>query len=239
MKTIQEFHLFAGAGGGILGGMLNKHKCVGASEIDPYCRKVLRRRMFDGCLERFPLYGNILELDAKKFAGTFDILCGGFPCQAFSTASRGRQIEQKNLWPAMLNFVIDSKAPIVFAENVSEQAIIKAAEDLQAIGYRTESCLLGAACLKACHRRNRYWLCAYSNDQGKLLRRINDETSRLPKLHQGIWAAHPEKCGVADEFSDRMDRFRATGNGQVPVVAAVAFRILIKRLWNIEKSLNR
>lgn len=32
---MRELHLFAGIGGGILGGMLLGHRCVGAVEIDP------------------------------------------------------------------------------------------------------------------------------------------------------------------------------------------------------------
>ena len=35
---MRELHLFAGIGGGILGGMLLGHRCVGAVEIDPYKR---------------------------------------------------------------------------------------------------------------------------------------------------------------------------------------------------------
>lgn len=45
-----ELHLFAGAGGGILGGMLLGHRCVCAVEIDPYCRDVLLRRQHNSLL---------------------------------------------------------------------------------------------------------------------------------------------------------------------------------------------
>ena len=38
---MRELHLFAGAGGGILGGMMLGHTPVAAVEIDPYCRAVL------------------------------------------------------------------------------------------------------------------------------------------------------------------------------------------------------
>ena len=46
----RELHLFAGIGGGILGGMLLGHRCVGAVELDPHCRKVLEARQRDGIL---------------------------------------------------------------------------------------------------------------------------------------------------------------------------------------------
>jgi site-specific DNA-cytosine methylase len=228
--AIQEFHLFAGVGGGILGGLLNNHTCVGAVEIDEFCRLVLQNRINDGLLPCFPIYSDLLQLNGNDFIGSFDILCGGFPCQAFSSAASGRNIKEKDLWPSMLQFVTTSRSPIVFAENVSERAIGKAEKDLQANGYRTESCLLSAACLKAPHRRNRYWLLAYANDKGELFRRVHDEASRLPKFCQGIWGTEPVKSGVAHEFSKRVDKFRAIGNAQVPVVAAVAFRVLANRL---------
>lgn len=44
---MRELHLFAGIGGGILGGLLLGHTPVCAVEIDPYCRKVLRARQAD------------------------------------------------------------------------------------------------------------------------------------------------------------------------------------------------
>lgn len=43
--TLRELHLFAGIGGGILGGVLLGHRCVGAVEINPYCQQVLRARL--------------------------------------------------------------------------------------------------------------------------------------------------------------------------------------------------
>ena len=45
---MREMHLFAGAGGGILGGLLLGHTPVCAVEIDPYCQKVLAQRIADG-----------------------------------------------------------------------------------------------------------------------------------------------------------------------------------------------
>ncbi len=45
---MRELHLFAGAGGGILGGLLLGHVPVGAVEINDYCRRVLEARQADG-----------------------------------------------------------------------------------------------------------------------------------------------------------------------------------------------
>mgnify|MGYP003342957024 CR=1 FL=1 len=46
-----ELALFAGAGGGILGGVLNGWRCVGAVEFEKYPRGVLAQRQNDGVLD--------------------------------------------------------------------------------------------------------------------------------------------------------------------------------------------
>lgn len=50
--VIREFHLFAGIGGGIYGGKLLHHQCVGAVEIMPYARGVLAQRKKDGWMDK-------------------------------------------------------------------------------------------------------------------------------------------------------------------------------------------
>ena len=122
-EKIKEFHLFAGIGGGIYGGELLGHECCAAVEILPYAQEVLKQRQKDGWMNEFPIFGDIKTLNGKDFKNSFDILCGGFPCQAFSTAAHGKNISDKNLWPEMLRFVNESNAPIVFGENVVLRAI--------------------------------------------------------------------------------------------------------------------
>lgn len=137
MSTIKEFHLFAGIGGGIYGGHILGHSCCGAVEIDDYCKEVLEQRQQDGWMDSFPIYGDITSLNGRNFKGAFDILCGGFPCQAFSYVARGQNISEKNLWPEMLRFVWESEAPIVFAENFSElknEVVTNRRAQLKAIG---------------------------------------------------------------------------------------------------------
>lgn len=45
---MNELHLFAGAGGGILAGQLLGHRCVCAVEWEPYAQAVLVARQNDG-----------------------------------------------------------------------------------------------------------------------------------------------------------------------------------------------
>jgi len=119
-EMVREFHLFAGIGGGTCGGELLGHECRAGVEIMPYARTVLRQRQKDGWMPKFPILPDVTKLASEVAAGEgytdiegkkhkieFDVLCGGFPCQAFSTAAHGKDIASKNLWDyihaAMLN----------------------------------------------------------------------------------------------------------------------------------------
>ena len=83
-------HLFAGAGGGILGDMLLGHIPIAACEIEEYPRKVLLQRQLDGVLPVFPIWDDITTLRsnnpdcADAFAQWKEVreelaICGGFP----------------------------------------------------------------------------------------------------------------------------------------------------------------
>ena len=116
--------------------------------------------------------------------------------------------------------------PAIFAENVSRVAIDQAANDCESMGYKTKAISLSAKDLGGDHIRERFWLLAYSDDNGKLLRTINAETRWMPKLDHGVWESDARSTRVSDGMASRMDRLKATGNGQVPIVAAAAWEIL-------------
>lgn len=227
MKEIKEFHLFAGIGGGIYGGHILGHKCCGAVEIDSFCQKVLKQRQSDKWLPPFDIYGDIFELNGADFKGKFDILCGGFPCQAFSTAAHGKNIPEKNIWGEMLRFAQESDAPIIFGENVVYKAISKAKEDLEKIGYRVECCKLSCAELGGDHQRNRFWLLAVKNE--KLFQQMYNSLSKLPKIKSTVWISSPHEI-QRENGSDRRKELKAIGNAQSPFAASAAFRILANRL---------
>ena len=56
-------------------------------------------------LNHFLYIRAIRALNGNDIIGDFDILCGGFPCQAFSHAARGANIAEKNLWLEMFRVV--------------------------------------------------------------------------------------------------------------------------------------
>ena len=224
---IKEFHLFAGIGGGIYGGEILGHHCCGGVEIDKYCQEVLKQRQADGWMDEFPIYGDIKALDGEKFKGTFDVLCGGFPCQAFSYAAHGNNIEEKNLWPNMFKFVQESNAPVVFGENVTIEAINGACKDLESVGYKVERCRLACMDIGADHKRPRFWLLAVRNDD--VFKKLAKHILSLPKLTAKFWCQNPHEIVYPSPVPVLAPQKRGVGNAQAPIAAATAFRILVNR----------
>lgn len=238
METIKEFHLFAGIGGGIYGGELLGHKCCAGVEIMPYAQSVLNQRQKDGWMPDFPIYGDLCSLNGTEFKGQFDVLCGGFPCQAFSTAAHGKNIKEKNLWGEMLRFVQESEAPVVFAENVVLRAIEKAKEDLENVGYKVVRCRLSCSDLGADHQRNRFWLLAVKDEN--VFAKIASHINSLPVLDGEFWASDISEVGgeVSNGHKERRKQLLGVGNAQSPFVVASAFRILVNRLQNNQTEMS-
>ncbi|NUL35092.1 DNA cytosine methyltransferase [Kosakonia sacchari] len=222
---MNELALFAGAGGGILAGNLLGWRTVCAVERDAYAAQVLAQRQNDGILRPFPIWSDVCSFDGKPWRGIVDVVSGGFPCQAFSRASRGR-ITARDMWPEMLRIIWEIEPNFVFAENVSKIAIKQAAEDLIKIGYSVSAINLSAKDLGADHIRERFWLLAYTNYQGELLSSIHAKVEQCEEFYHGVWSTYPNEPGMDDGMAYRVDRFKAIGNGQVPRVAAAAFSML-------------
>jgi len=222
---MNELALFAGAGGGILGGHLLGWRTVCAVEWEPYAASVLVARQNDGILPPFPIWDDVQTFDGRPWRGIVDVISGGFPCQAYSKAASGRNTAD-DLWPEMRRVVADVAPRYIFAENVSRVAIDQAANDCESMGYKTKAIPLSAKDLGADHIRERYWLLAYADDDCKLLKSINAKMAKLPIICNSIWQAEPCQCGMVDGLASRVDRLKAIGNGQVPEVARTAWEKL-------------
>jgi len=222
---MNELALFAGAGGGILGGHLLGWRTVCAVEWEPYAASVLIQRQNDGILPPFPVWDNVQTFDGRPWRGIVDVISGGFPCQAYSTAAAGKNTAD-DLWPEMRRIVADVAPGYVFAENVSRIAIDQAEDDCKSMGYKTKKISLSAKDMGADHIRERFWLFAYSDNDGELLRSINAKTRWMQGLDNSIWKDYPESLRMVDGLASRLDRLKAIGNGQVPLVAATAWRLL-------------
>ena len=165
-KQLRTFHLFAGAGGGILGDLLLGHLPVGACEIEPYPRNVLLARQRDGHLPEFPIWDDVCTLDGTPWRGSVDVLCGGFPCQDISAAGKGAGItgERSGLWKEYARLIGEMRPRFVFAENsplLRTRGLGVVLEDLAALGYNARWGIIGARDVGAPHKRDRMWVLAY------------------------------------------------------------------------------
>ena len=84
---MNELALFAGAGGGILGGHLLGWRTVCAVERDAYCARRLMQRQNEGHIPPFPIWDDVRTFDGREWRGIVDVVSGGFPCQAHSSAA--------------------------------------------------------------------------------------------------------------------------------------------------------
>jgi len=80
--------MFSGIGGFDLALNRKGHDCIGYSEIDKYSIQTYKKNFGDEVKN----YGNATTINADGLPD-FDLLCGGFPCQAFSIAGNRRGFE--------------------------------------------------------------------------------------------------------------------------------------------------
>lgn len=301
---MNELHLFVGAGGGILGGMLLGHRTVCAVEIEPYCRKVLLQRQRDGVLPWFPIWDDVRTFDGRPWRGIVDVVCGGFPCQDISAAGKGAGIdgERSGLWSEMARIIGEVRPRFAFVENspmLASRGLGRVLGDLSEMGFDARWGVVSAADAGAPHLRERIWILANAahagcealrireigagasgqvelcggamadaneigrhgragnqwaerriepSDGGQVADKANSHTNERRRNQLALanfsnqtefnsgnvferrritwWQSEPDVGRVVNGLAHRVDRLKAIGNGQVPAVAALAWRIL-------------
>jgi DNA (cytosine-5)-methyltransferase 1 len=308
-QCLNELALFAGAGGGILGGKLLGWRTVCAVEWEPYPASVLVARQNDGLLPPFPIWDDVQTFDGKPWRGIVDVVSGGFPCQDISSAGRGAGIdgERSGMWREMARIIHEVRPRFAFVENspmLTSRGLGTVLGDLASMGFDARWGVLGAADVGANHQRDRIWIVAKNVANSKSLRygnggkerdffkkdgrqirsmrsiisstgeQSNDlaysssigheftehkiqtrrdsikfsskniSDSNVPQQQRGSissgvqqkdsytcdsrwWEVEPDVGRVADGVASRVDRLKAIGNGQVPLCAATAWRILL------------
>ena len=170
LHPLRTLHLFAGAGGGILGDLLLGHRPICAVEIEPYCQQVLSARQKDGFLPWFPIYNDVQTFDGRPWRGLVDVVSGGFPCQDISAAGKGAGItgERSGMWKHMARIIGEVRPRYVLVENspvLTSRGLDVVLGDLAAMGYDAEWGVLGAADAGAPHQRDRIWILAADTHQ--------------------------------------------------------------------------
>ena len=188
MKTM---HLFAGAGGGILADLILGHRPVVAVEWEPYACQVLRERVADGWFPGMQVWeGDVRLFDPSEYKGRVDCIHAGFPCQDISTAGNQAGVGEgtrSGLYREVLRIADEVRPSHIFLENVA--AIVTGDNgsmlrtvigDLAERGYDAVWTCLSAAEVGAAHKRNRWWLLAYSKHSSgrEEVGRINAKQTR-------------------------------------------------------------
>ncbi|WP_024414958.1 DNA cytosine methyltransferase [Streptococcus suis] len=112
--------LFAGIGGFRLGMERAGHECVGFCEIDPFARKSYKAiHDTEGEFE----FHDITRVtdESVRGIGRVDVICGGFPCQAFSIAGKraGFEDTRGTLFFEIARFASILRPKYLFLENVT------------------------------------------------------------------------------------------------------------------------
>lgn len=209
---MNELALFAGAGGGILGGVLLGWRTVCAVERDPFCARRLMQRQNEGHLPPFPIWDDVRTFDGRPWRGVVDVVSGGFPCQDISAAGKGEGIEgeRSGLWREMARIVGEVRPSFVYVENsplLVGRGLVRVLADLAEMGFDAGWGVVGASDVGAPHKRERFWGLA------------NAAGARLPEglrrsrgaLRDEARGPEPERlgCDVADTHGDARDEGRS------------------------------
>jgi DNA (cytosine-5)-methyltransferase 1 len=245
METLNELALFAGAGGGILGGKLLGWRTVCAVEWEPYPASVLCARQNDGLLQPFPIWDDVQTFDGRPWRGIIDVVSGGFPCQDISAAGKGAGIdgERSGMWRHMARIIREVRPQFVFVENspmLVSRGLGTVLGDLAAMGFDARWGVLGSVDVDLATNRERLWIVA-SASSNRLERNWKSRTPSQMLARQKLSSSEKtsdvlrsflQRVDASDVhripngISSRVDRLKATGNAQVPALAARAWKVL-------------
>lgn len=164
MHKLRVLDLFSGIGGFSLGlERTGGFETVAFCEIEPFPRKVLAKHW-----PHVPCFDDVRKLTRKDVDGSVDVICGGYPCQPFSTAGKRRGKEDdRHLWPEFSRLVDEFRPAWVIGENVAghiSMGLDDVLSDLERQDYACRTFVIPACAVGASHRRDRTWIVAHAED---------------------------------------------------------------------------
>ncbi|CVM03664.1 DNA cytosine methyltransferase [Streptococcus pneumoniae] len=166
--------LFAGIGGFRLGMESAGHKCIGFCEIDKFARESYKAiHNTKGEIELHDI--TAVSDEFIRGIGSVDIICGGFPCQAFSIAGNRRGFEDTRgtLFFEIARFASILRPKYLFLENVKGllnhengvtfETIISTLDEL---GYNVEWQVLNSKNFGVPQNRERVFIIGHSRKRG-------------------------------------------------------------------------
>ena len=201
--TLTVGSLFSGIGGLDLGLERAGMTVIWQSEIDPYASRVLAKHW-----PEVPNYGDIKLIDWSRVERP-SVICGGYPCQPFSTAgNRKGEEDPRHLWPWVRQAISELQPDYAILENVRGHLSLGGTTviaDLAAIGYDAEWRIVSAASVGANHRRDRIIIVAYPNDNGlspgSFRAGFTTPNGQKPTGQEG--STNPQRCcGIPCDVAD-------------------------------------
>ena len=156
------FSMFSGIGGFDLALKREGHTCVGYSEIDKYAIQTYEKNFG----REVKNYGDATKINPLELPD-FDLLCGGFPCQAFSIAGKRRGFEDTRgtLFFEVARILQVKKPKLVLLENVKGllnhdegQTFKVILETLGELGYDVQWLVLNSRFFGVAQNRERVFI---------------------------------------------------------------------------------
>jgi modification methylase hhaI len=204
LKNYKFIDLFAGLGGFRLALESLGAKCVYSNEWDPHAQKVYADNF--GHIPE----GDITKVDEKTIPN-HDILCAGFPCQAFSISGKQRGFEDSRgtLFFDVARIVKEKKPKIVFMENVKNFATHDGGKTLSVVkstmeelGYTFYQKVLNSVTYGMPQKRERIYMVCFRNDLDintfkfpkpfKLTRYVNDFLLKDETIVESLYIDRPD-----------------------------------------------
>lgn len=244
---MRTMHLFAGAGGGLLADLILGHTPIIAVEWEHFQCEVLRQRAEEGWFPQLEVYeGDVRLFDGSLYAGKVDCIHAGFPCQDLSSAGKRAGMGEgtrSGLYGEVLRIAREVRPKYIFFENVSailSGGLERLLSDMAEMGLSARWCCLRASDVGAPHSRDRWWCLASNsfengrNEIPQIQIEISAETDfwnpcEFNSLLHGCPTWTDTKRGdthLGDGLAEWVGASESTGNGQVPLQAAVAWKLL-------------
>lgn len=173
-RRLTMFGACSGIGGFELGFRNAGFEIIGMSEIDPWCKRVLKKN-FPGV----KIYGDLRGIKGERI--TANVFACGFPCQPASSAGSRRGADDSRwVWSDIIRLVSESDFTWIVFENVYgllslEQGMVfeQCMVDLEAAGFEIQSFIIPACGIDAKHRRDRIFIVCHTEH----VRRSSPEVS--------------------------------------------------------------
>lgn len=165
--------IFSG-GGWFTEGMAPWFKPVAYCENDAFAQRVLLSRIYRREIPTAPIWDDVRTLRAGMLPAQIHCIYGGFPCQGHSLAgARKRMADSRSqLFWEIVRLAEETKTPFVFLENVwpgIRRSIPTIRAALESLGYSCRDGHLAASDVGLPHRRERWFMLAYSDQNRRRL----------------------------------------------------------------------